>query len=288
MMNVYKKQMTRLGITPKQYANIIGVPYEVVKVYLKGENREDMPLKNYFDKVMMSKREEIEKDVEGTKAKMLEEKLNSGNINYWYENEYDYKEFIKKVGSFNKLYERYDFDNFGRYSVYYVVSKTKKKHIKEKNKNAIIEILYDIYNDKKSHLKTKNVNVGLKTKTVNVELKEWYKTFELRDYVESKGYTLNSFAKKYNLAIGSCYNVLHKSKNVSASTLRKVYNAVQRCDTDNNNIENKDLKECHTQQEEVKVNINNKDLELLRALLVESLNDRDKALIRLFGGKIND
>ena len=39
---------------------------------------------------MMSKREEIEKDVEGTKAKMLEEKLNSGNINYWYENEYDY------------------------------------------------------------------------------------------------------------------------------------------------------------------------------------------------------
>ena len=111
---------------------------------------------------------------------------------------------------------------------------------------------------------------------------------KLRDYVESKGYTLNSFAKKYNLAIGSCYNVLHKSKNVSASTLRKVYNAVQRCDTDNNNIENKDLKECHTQQEEVKVNINNKDLELLRALLVESLNDRDKALIRLFGGKIND
>lgn len=110
-MNIYEKQMKDLNLNPKEYAELTGIPYELIKdVIYDKEGNYSMEIKDFLRKNVFNKHQEIEKDKENMKLKGMEMKMNNDNeIMKWYKNEYTLEGLKKQlnVSAIQKFEDKY-------------------------------------------------------------------------------------------------------------------------------------------------------------------------------------
>jgi len=306
MTNIYQKQMNKLKLNAKQYAELTGMPYEVVKdILYNKEGDYSMEIKNLLRKNMMNKHQEIENNYENAKIKALELKHESNSMN-WYINDYT-PELLTEI---LKLKSRKAFEDKYRIIVddklashwFYTCILGKINYdnheIRKEVVEQFVEQLYDI-------IVNKNADAYLKTSTDKIEVKhhkktsilKWFKNFDFKKYLKENDISRGELARICGVNYTTLCHLMNKGKkaNYETEAMRKIYNYIHDINEDNETSDTlMQLREMQnnepvfiSQKEEPKIEIiNNDNDEILRKILINRLTEEEKELIRLFGGKI--
>ena len=250
-VNIYQRQMKKWGLTVKEYAKLLDVPYEIVKniVYNK-EGVYDKDMEEFLRSKTLDRFQEIEKNsnqtaIDVAKIKMSEENsdVNNEQIMYWYKNVYTKEILFKKTGvtSITQFRDTYK--------------------IVINNKEAGQWYTYLCL--------TKNFY-----KEYSLEIVQQYAT-QLYDIV------VNNNAKKY-LKQGK---KIKKSIKKPAENSNKILNVEEsstkaKCDAQIYNEKN-------IINEIIIKRLSDQEKELIRQIAIKCLTDEEKALIKMFGGKID-
>lgn len=316
MTNIYQKQMNKLNLNAKQYAELTGMPYEVVKdILYNKEGDYSMEIKNLLRKNMMNKHQEIENDYENAKFKAMELKK---EVNYlkWYDKEYSVDLLKEKLQLSNiKQFE----NNYclkvnnkkaspWTYNVLVAKREYKRHGIEKGKKLEFIKQLYDIIvNDNAdayyNPITKKVINITPIKQNGKINYKKWYKNFDMKQWKKENNIDNYKLVDVLGLSQGTVSGLVSK-KQYSQATLEKFYNYVMSLDTKeetilSNDLTNDELETLDTidaLQDNLtsdKVDISTHQIEIehdknaiLRMILVNRLTDEEKALIELFGGKI--
>ena len=276
-MNIYMKQMKKLGLTPKQYAQLINMPYKVVKdVIYEKEGEYSMDIKNILRNDMIKKHQEIEQNKENSKMKALEIKNNDYEFDFlgWYYNEYT-KEMlfdklkVKSVVDFeNKYYIEVNGKKASHWFYSVLIPKTfyDKHDINENKKLEFVKQLYDIIvnNNEKEYL----------TKDTNLQ-KEIGKHVSLEDIRKAQ---INGDTNKVQ-ELKEQYIEDKRQQNSRDKKYREIKIDKLEFDEPKTSIFN------DVNFEPSKELIDSKN-DILRKLLINRLTEEEKMLIELFGGKI--
>lgn len=313
--NIYRKQMQELGLNTKQYAELIEMPYEVVKdiIYDK-EGDYSMEIKSLLRKNMMNRHQEIENNFENAKIKALELKQENNSMN-WYINEYTPEMLKEKLNlkSRKAFEEKYDIiidDKRASHWFYTcILGKTNydNHEIRKDVVEQFVEQLYDILangNDKKHLHSSKYPVTQVKNKKITSVLK-WFKKFDIKKYLQENDLTQIEFCKKVGIDGGTLSRLIKNQKKLKYETesIKKIYNYLNNIVNENVSydktteaqeqdiLENTLLKLRQEEQpifmttkEEPKIELLENDI--IRRLLATRLTDEERALIELFGGKI--
>ena len=309
--NIYRKQMNKLKLNAKQYAELTGMPYEVVKdILYDKEGDYSMEIKNLLRKNMMNKHQEIENNYETAKFKALELKHENNSMN-WYINEYT-PELLKEtlnLKSRKEFEDKYEIiiDDKPATHWFYVCLTGKKNYNNREIRKAVVEQfaeqLYDILvnRNENNYLRkpTNKVAVAHKQKT---SILKWFKKFDFDNYIKENDISKTILADKCDINYTTLCHLIKKRKHLTyeTETMKKVYNYI------NNNVSYDSISEAQEQdivsntllklreeqqpifmstKEEPKIEIINND-DIMRKILVSRLTEEEKALIELFGGKI--
>ena len=308
--NIYRKQMQELGLNTKQYAELINMPYEVVKdiIYDK-EGEYSMDIKNILRRNMIDKHQEIENDYDNAKFKAMEIK---NEVDYldWYNNEYSIdllkdKLHVRTLIEFKREYNLMVNGKKASDWIYSVLTSKREypgHEIEKSKKIQFVKQLYDLLvNDNKEEY-TKRKTIKVKNEKINYE--KWYKDFNVKQFM-SKNHLSNTMleeALNYSPAVIS--RLVNKRKH-SKNSLIALYDYVQKFENDYQNIASKYIDEQDDNNATSKlttasttnepfnitmkapeVSIVNEQEELLRKILINRLTEEEKMLIELFGGKI--
>lgn len=247
MTNIYVRQMQELGLNPKQYAELIEIPYGVVKDFIYGrEGDYEMGLKDLLRRNMLEKHQEIEENFEGAKIKAAEIKHNEGvDLRKWYENEYTPELLLNTLGLRSRVdFERkYDIILDGkRASHWFYVCLTGKTNydnheIRLDIQDQFIRQLYDILvnNNAEKYKREEPTEVKIfpsqRKPKKNNEYKnmyfKWFREFDIRRFIKEQDITQSQLAKEINVGlrtIGDLVNERHYTKR----TLQKLYNYVNK------------------------------------------------------------
>ena len=154
-MNIYEKQMKDLKLNPKEYSELTGIPYELVKdVIYDKEGNYSMEIKEFLRKNVFNKHQEIEQDKENMKLKGMEMKMNNNkDIMKWYKNEYTIEALKKQfnVTSVQKFEDKYTIKVKNKKASHWFYTTILTKNcfkpeykVKDKVINQFVEQLYDI------------------------------------------------------------------------------------------------------------------------------------------------
>lgn len=243
MSNIYAKQMQRLGLNPRQYAELTDMPYEVVKDFIYDKEGDyKMGLKDLLRKNMIERHQEIEENFEGAKIQASAIKYNDDKINYfdWYKNEYSTDLMKEKLGvkTISEFKKNYDLtflgDRFSNWTYQLLLGKKEYEghEIAQDKKLEFIRQLYDIIVNGNGEnylrsipLSSRNVNSGI-TKDKNKILK-WYRKFNLRKYLTDNNLTQVELSKRTGINNGTLnHMVLHGDTNYVTNNVRSLYNYV--------------------------------------------------------------
>jgi len=252
--NIYRKQMQDLGLNTKQYADLIGMPYEVVKdVIYDKEGDYSMEIKNLLRRNMMNKHQEIENDYENAKIRAIEIKHNNKNKREWYENEYSIEFLLntlhlKTRAEFGRTYEiKINGKPASKWIGYCMMSKINyDNHEVSKNiQDQYIEQLYDILvnGNKEKYLRKDKIKVSdekSKRPPKNVdeyknEYFKWFVNFNIKEFM--KRHNLNNSDLANALQVGLCTtSYLVSKRHYTKRTLQKLYDYVKKIEKDNYDI----------------------------------------------------
>lgn len=307
--NIYHKQMRELGLNVKQYADLIGMPYEAVKdVIYDKEGNYSMEIKSLLRKNMMDKHQKIESDFENSKIKAMEIKQQNDSMN-WYINEYTPEMLKEKLNlkSRKAFQEKYDIiiDDKKASSWFYncILGKINydNHEIRKDVVEQFVDQLYDILvngnvrqylNNGKSEVKP----VVHKQKT---NILKWFKSFDFKKYLKENDMSRTQLAENCDMNYTTLCHLIKKQRRLSYETenMKKLYDYVVNNKTPQpaevldlpieivkagiEKIENE--QPLYVDQQPIECD----DNELLRRILVERLTDQEKMLIKLFGGKLD-
>lgn len=308
--NIYRKQMQELGLNTKQYAELIEMPYEVVKdiIYDK-EGDYSMEIKSLLRKNMLNKHQEIENNFENAKIKALELKQENNSMN-WYINEYT-PELLKEtlnIKSRKGFEDKYNIKVDGKTASHWfyvcITGKTNYNNheIRKDVVKQFVEQLYDILvnRNEEKYLRTSKSEVKHKQKT---NILKWYKNFDFQKYLKENDMSRTDLAINSDVNYNTLCHLMSKKRKLTYETeqMRKVYNYINNVSYDTTteaqeqdilvNTLSKLRQEQNnepiimTTKEEPSVEVINND-EILRKILINRLTEEEKELIRLFGGKI--
>ena len=249
MNNIYVRQMQGLGLNPKQYAELINIPYEVVKDFIYNKEGDyKMGLKDLLRRNMVEKHQEIEEDYENAKIKASGIKLRDG-VNYreWYEKEYTPELLLETLNlRSRKEFERnYDIMiNGERASRWYYTCMTGKVEYGDKQFNyekqiQFIEQLYDIIvngNKEKYMRKT-----PFETKKSTFNYMKWYKNFDIKSYMKEKGLTNGILIQELGLS-GQTVSFMITKRRYTLRTVVKLYDFIQANENQEIGLDNLDKK----------------------------------------------
>ena len=316
MTNIYQKQMNKLNLNAKQYAELTGMPYEVVKdILYNKEGDYSMEIKNLLRKNMMNKHQEIENNFDNAKFKAMELKK---EVNYlkWYDKEYTLDLLKEKLqlNSIKQFENNYclKINNKKASSWTYnilVAKREYERHSIEKGKKLeFIKQLYDIIvNDNAdayyNPITKKVINITPIKQNGKINYKKWYKNFDIKQW--KKENNIDNYKLVDVLGLSQCtVSGLVSKKQYSQATLEKFYNYVMSLDTKEETILSSDLTndeletldttntlQDNSTSDKVDNSINQIEIDhdnnaILRMILVNRLTDEEKLLIELFGGKI--
>lgn len=321
--NIYRKQMNKLKLNAKQYAELTGMPYEVVKdiIYDK-EGDYSMEIKNLLRKNMMSKHQEIENDYENAKfqaMKLIQKANDETKLLNWYNNVYTpellkQKLNLKAINTFKRDYNiTFDGEKCSLWTYQLIAGKKEYDghYIATDKKMEFIRQLYDIIenNNDKLYLDKESINKKpIITKKANkINYNKWYKTFNIKQFMREHNLCNENLCNALELSQGTISHLVSK-KQYTSNTLEKLYNYVMNFeaqekksntqDIDNSLINEEieildttDTLQDNSTSDKVDNSINQIEIghdnnAILRMILVSRLTDEEKLLIELFGGKI--
>jgi transcriptional regulator with XRE-family HTH domain len=245
MSNIYVKQMQQLGLNPKQYAELIDIPYEVVKNFIYGKEGEyEMGLGDLLRKNMFSKHQEVERNIENAKIKAAEIKYQSReNPRDWYENVYTPELLLNTL----KLKTRVEFErNYDiilegeRASKWFYNCLTGKTNydnheINYEKQAQFIEQLYDILVN--GNVEKYKRETPIETKIFPTERRpikngnyknkyfKWFADFNLKQYMKENGLRNEDLCKKLGVGVTTVSHLINK-RHYTKRTLQKLYNFV--------------------------------------------------------------
>lgn len=317
--------MLSLGLTTKQYAKLINIPYEVVKDVIYGKKGEySMEIGNLLRKDMFKKHQEIEDNFEQAKIDALQIKQQEPQdviIDYkkWYDEEYDKYMIREKVksGTTTEFLKKYKIKIKGktpsRWHNWSILTKNENElsHVKPEIIKEYAKQLYEIFNgneqkylnenyDKLKVKKSKKLPIKLnqtdsdkrRVNKTGIEF-DWYNSFDFNDYMEKNNVTRGELARE----VGIEYSVMTKAilkTYASVNTVKILYNYFNKT----NISENSEPVELKSEQiiipamnfvpvENLPIVEEIDNYSLLRKILVDRLTDEEKELIKIFGGKID-
>lgn len=271
--NIYRRQMNELGLNTKQYAQLIDMPYEVVKdmIYDK-EGNYSMEIGKILRNNMFNKHQEIENNFEQAKYEAMRIKKEDNEINYfdWYDKEYTKDLLFEKlpVLSITDFEKKYCIIVDGKRAShwFYTILCGKREYdghyIDIERKRQFLSQLYDILiNGNADNYKEANAVVSLKIKQTNDAkyldkqtidfYHDWYKKFNCKKFVKDNhisNYTLQR-ELRYSPAVIS--RLINK-KRYSDNAIVRFYKFVEKINNDIDYFEwfkNFDLKEYMKQHD---------------------------------------
>ena len=283
--NIYRKQMQELGLNAKQYAELTGMPYEVVKdILYNKEGDYSMEIKDLLRNTMFNKHQEIENDFDNTKFKAMELK---NDVNYlkWFDKEYTL-DLLKEKLHLNSIIQ---FENnyclkinnkrASHWTYQVLVSKREYQgHSIEKGKKLeFIKQLYDIIvNDNAdayyNPTTNKVINITPIKSNGKINYKKWYKNFDIKQWKKENNIDNYKLCNILKLSYFTISNLVTK-KSYSQATLEKFYNYVMGIEAPQNN--QKDNKTSDTF--DVK-QLDNEDIEVLS--LPNEMTEAEKEILR--------
>lgn len=254
MNNIYTKQMQKLGLNPKEYAELIDIPYEVVKDFIYDKEGDyKMGLKELLRKNMLQKHQEIEENYEDAKFKAMEIKRNNKEIDYldWYNNEYSVSlmKSVLKINSISDFKRSYDLMYKGErlsnwtYQVLLGKREYEGHEIAADKKLEFIKQLYDIIvnGNSNNYLRIKplsNIDISSSHNDEKTRILKWYKKFNFRKYIEENNITQSDLSRLTGIPTGVISKMINgKKTNYVTTNLITLYNYVK----SNSNDENKTL-----------------------------------------------
>lgn len=247
-MNIYKRQMEKLGLSLEQYSKLMDIPIEITKKIInEKEVVKDMNINNFLRKNMFDKHQELEENVENTQLEIAKIKVEDKDIFehpkiqkiiseypndkefYWYLTEFDKDYYFEKfdVTSLTNLIHRYNFyTTNGRCSGQLSIS-TIQRVIEKKYDQVGIEPLYDVskmlydcfVNEKieKNNDKINATKRYMRKNNHDDDLLKWYKEFDFKTFLLKKDMKIADFAKKMGLAYSTTCQIVKKSACYSPS-----------------------------------------------------------------------
>ena len=290
MNNIYVRQMQGLGLNPKQYAELINIPYEVVKDFIYNKEGEyKMGLKDLLRRNMIEKHQEIEENYENAKIKASGIKLRDGvNCREWYEKEYTPELLLETLNlkSRKEFEKNYDIMvNGERASRWYYTCITGKADYGDKQFNyekqtQFIEQLYDIIvngNGEKYRRKT-----PFETKKSTFNYMKWFKTFDIRSYMREKGITNGMLIEELRLS-GQTVSFLVNKKRYTLRSVVKLYDFIQANENRETGLDIIDKKIVENEKlQDIMKNIDaldNEEIEPLKKKIEEDDNNTASKLI---------
>lgn len=324
-MNIYKRQMERLGLNLEQYSKLVGMPIEITKKIInEKEVVEDMQVNNFLRNNIFNKHQEIEKE-ENKTQEAINIKLNDSDVFshpkiqnliqkypnseelYWYLTKFNRDEYFEKynVASYQDLMRRYEFISYnGRIKgrvCHSTVVRVISRLYDEVGEEVIYELakqLYDCF--EKGNIKeidennTKKFRPTPRKKEIKItqededDLRIWYKDFDFHKFIQEHDMTVKEFGEKVCLAESTTFAFFKKYAQYKPSTsvLQRVKDFVESCDKIVEQITMEEEIMCENPIYAEEVGIEFEENDMLKELLKERLTEQEKYLIRLFGGNI--
>lgn len=254
--NIYRKQMIELGLNTKQYAQLLEMPYEVVKDIIYDKKGDySMGIKDLLRKNMMNKHQELEKDFDNTKMKASEIKMNEKINNEKENNEYidwyktfNSQEFMKKYNLTNRQIAN---DMNMAYSSACIL--TSGNYVSRKG----IKKYYEYVNE----IEEKNIEV--------LDIEDKQETYEAK-------VNENVIDEPYVKVVENGNNTILKPQPV-------ILNVSEIKDDEVLSMPRELAKNIADSIDEHIAKTTN---EMLRKILINRLTEEEKTLIKIFGGKI--
>lgn len=266
-MNIYKRQMEKLGLNLEQYSKLVGMPIEMTKKLIEGkEVVEDMQINNFLRNNIFNKHQEIEKQEskveEAINIKMEDNDVfshpkiqnlikiypNSVEL-FWYLTKFNMEEYFEKydVRSYQDLIRRYNFTSYsGRIKgtvCYSTIQRVIQRQYDEVGEKVIYELaiqLYDCFEngnikpiDKSKVKKNASKPASKKNEIITEnELKNWYKEFDFHKFIKEHDMTVKEFGNKVYLAESTTFAFFKKYAQYkpSISVLQRVKDFVESYD----------------------------------------------------------
>ena len=262
MSNIYLKQMQRLGLNTKQYAELIEIPHNVVKDFIYEKDGEyEVGLQDLLRRNMLQKHQEIENNFEEAKLRASEIKYANDNVKYrdWYENDYSVELLLNTL----HLKTRAEFDRSydimingkvaSRWVSYCMMSKLNydNHEVSRDIQDQYIKQLYDIIVNgnaneykRKGYIKVSNEKSKRPPKKAN-EYKnkyfKWFTDFDIKDFMKRHNFRNDDLARELN--VGACtISYLINKRHYTKRTLQKLYDYVKNIEGINV-VEDKEIEE---------------------------------------------
>ena len=235
-LNIYRKQMIKLGLNTKEYAQLINMPYEVVKDIIYDKKGDySMDIKNILRKNMFEKHEEIENDIENARLKGNEIKMNN-DVMKWYREEYTPELSKEKFGlsSLAQFERSFEITIDGkRASHWFYTAILPKKYLNKVDNDVISEFVEQLYDilvnenlDKYKKDVTRIQQIKIKRITDNKYL-DWYKNFDKEEFFEKYNLDNEKIAHDLKMAYSSACS-LTSGKYMSLNGIKQFYKYVEK------------------------------------------------------------
>lgn len=236
-MNIYKRQMLKLGVNTYEYSKLIDMPYDIVKNYVyEKEGDYDMNIRNILNKNMISKHQEIEQDLDNAKIKANEIKLATDEEYIkWYDEEYTRDLLFKKlhINSLIEFQNKYLITINGKpaskWFYVMIVGKTNYEGhpVRQEIKKEFVKQLYDIIvcDNASKYLKEEEIEPIKKEPKKDIDLMSWFENFDINEFKKTNKLTNEKLAKKLDLARVTV-SFLCCKKNYSYKSVKKLYDYV--------------------------------------------------------------
>ena len=247
-MNIYEKQKKKFGLTTREYAQLLNMPYEVVKdIIYEKEGDYSMEVKNVLRNNMFNRHQEIENS-EDTKIKVLE--IKNKEIDYldWYNKEYT-KEMLfdkLKINSIVEFEKKYNIEVNNKKASHWFYTTIVPKisyaghEIQKDKKREFVKQLYDIIvndNEEQYLIKDTNLQKQFETHVHNKKcysgkkiygsfIMDWYKNFDFKKYLNDNHITQLDLSKRTGISTSTLNNLINRQATMTYTTaqMKELYN----------------------------------------------------------------
>lgn len=297
MKNIYKQQMEKYKLNELQYSELTGIPIDILRKMLKNEKVSDnMGLNDFFRKNTVKIHEELENNVENTKAESIKIKMADNEILNWYYKEYNKEKLfeITNTNSSNEFERLYTITARGKKASHWFYSSVvgKANCVAEVSQDVVVEMarqLKDIIDGNGENYYGKTV-IMVDTKN---ELLKWHYSFDYHKFMEENNLTRKDFAKLTKVAESTlCALFSKKNYTPSEKMVRKIKHFIESYAKKQSKEEIEILDYTSPIEEIEIIDSISSDTSFdsnayVRELIKSTLTDKEKWLITLFGGNIN-
>ena len=247
-MNIYKRQMLKLGVNTYEYSKLIDMPYDIVKNYVyEKEGDYDMNIRNILNKNMISKHQEIEQDIDNAKIKANEIKLATDEEYIkWYDEEYTRDLLFKKlhINSLIEFQNKYLITINGKpaskWFYVMIVGKTNYEGhpVRQEIKSEFVKQLYDIIvcDNASKYLREEGIQPIKRDKykkNIDKNLKSWFENFDINEFKKTNNLTNITLGLEIGVSKATI-DLLIAKKRYTNKTLKNLYDYVM---SKENNVE---------------------------------------------------